>query len=249
MNEKYTLEDLEAYLARELSPEMRDRLEADLMQDKALLDDLEALKASQEGIRLAAWKSIISKVQADFLAQDQEEIPVRFLSKASDSAWTWTMRIAASFLVLLVAGGMIFVASISPESITSNQVEYVIPVMRSGNSGSSDLKEAFAKGAYQEVIILAKEANLVDEESQFLLGLALLKTENLQEAIQLFSSLENTHFGDPADYYLVQAYLRQGDFNQAKVVMEKIMEDSDHAYRNNFNLLDIWKVKILNWKK
>jgi tetratricopeptide (TPR) repeat protein len=248
MNEKYTLEDLEAYLSGALSPEKRERFEADLMQDKALLDDLEALKASREAIQLAAWKSIIGEVHRDFIADEQNETPVRPITKAPTSGLTWMMRIAASFLILLVAGGTIFVASISPDSITSQQIEYVVPVMRSGESGSSDLKEAYAKGAFQEVVDIAESSNLIDEESQFLLGLALLKTENFQEAIQKLSALQNTTFEDPADYYLVQAYLEQGDFNQAKEIMKKTMKNSDHAYRNNFDQLDIWKVQILDWK-
>ena len=66
MNEKYTLEELEAYLLGELSPDRKEELDEKIKTDKELKEELEALKISQEAIELAGWKSVISKTQKEF---------------------------------------------------------------------------------------------------------------------------------------------------------------------------------------
>lgn len=246
MNEKYTLEDLEAYLKDELSAEKKDELEADLVQNPGLSTDLEVLRASQEAINLAAWKKIIREVQSEFLAEDHVETPIRPMENNSRITFTWLGRIAASLLVILMAGGAVLVATVSPKSI--QQVDYIVPVMRSESPATSDLKQAYANGAFQSVIDLSNGTTQLDEESQFLTALALIKTGNFSSAIEKLKLLEGSAFSDPAAYYLVQAYLLEGEFSQAKNLMKEISQDPNHAYSGSFGTMDFWKVRILEWK-
>ncbi len=254
MNKKYTLEELEAYLEGQLGSEARQEMEAELSANPSLHEELEVLKISKEAIELAAWRSLISKNQEEYLA-DREQDSIRSIQPERKSKNQWFGRFAASLTLLLVGLITVLFLSVSPESITSNQVEYSIPVLRSANNPLEILEKAYQVGDYDQVLEISETLEAFDTKAYFLIGLANLKKENAMQAESYFTQIESKNFeqgennyADQVDYYLIEAYLIQGKVDQAKLRMKKIINDPQHTYHGNFDRWDLIKMKILELK-
>jgi hypothetical protein len=254
MNEKYTLEELEAYLLGELELNRKNELEVEIKTSQTLQAELEALKISREAIELAGWRSMVSKTQKSFLA-DREEDGIIPLNTQPATKIAWFGRIAASLALVLVGFVAILFFSVSPESITSKQLDYSIPVMRSAGTSIEELENRYRAGNFEGVIALSSGLSDYDPASYFLIGLAHLNLENGAEAEVFFTRIEaeniqnsESNFADQVDYYLVKSYLYQNKASEAESRMSKILEDKEHTYHNNFSRFDLLKIKILKIK-
>jgi hypothetical protein len=254
MNEKYTLEELEAYLLGDLELNRKKQLEIDIKTDQVLLEELEALKISREAIELAGWKTLVSKNQEEFLANREQE-NVRSIKPEPKSTFQWFGRIAASIVFILVGFLTVMFFSVSPESITSNQLNYSIPVLRSAESNLENLEKAYQAGDYDQVIALSEGISSYDADSYFLIGLSYLEKEDGVRAEDFFNTIEaenirnsESNYADQVDYYLVKTYLLQGKIEESEARMIKILEDQNHTYHHNFSQFDLLKIKILKLK-
>lgn len=254
MNEKYTIEELEAFLLGELSPDRKEELEEKIKTDKELKEELESLKISREAIELAGWKSVISKTQKEFLAE-REEDNVRPLQSGAKTTGFWLGRIAATLAFILVGAIAVLFFSVSPESITSRQLDYSIPVLRSSENKLEEIEMAYQSGDFDQVLALSTDISTYDPKAYFLIGLAYLELENGAKAAEYFTkiasdNLQNStnNYADQVDYYLVKSYLIQSKPDLAEARMLKILADPDHTYHTNFSQFDLLKVKILKIK-
>lgn len=255
MNENYTLEELEAFLYGELPADKAKKLEEDIKTDLALRSELEALKISREAIDMAGWKEMIQLSQAEFLLNRTEDKKVKPLNSGSADFFLWSKRIAASMAFVLVAMAGYLLISVSPESITSGQVDYRIPVMRSSENLQTELQEAFAEKEFQKVIDLGSQLDALSIEASFLVGMAHLQLNQFAAAEEAFLAIEQSNqqnqsleFADQVDYYLVKAYLSTGQLEEAEVRMRKIIDDPNHTYHQNFGKSDLFKIFILKLK-
>lgn len=254
MNEKYTIEELEAFLLGELAPDRKEELDQKVKTDPELQVELEALKISREAIELAGWKSVISKTQKDFLAERAED-NVRPLQTKPKTTGIWLGRIAASLAFILVGAIAVLFFSVSPESITSKQLDYSIPVMRSGENKLEEIEISFQSGDFDQVLALSEDIATYDPTAFFLIGLAHLEKENGAKAVEYFTKIESdnlkkseNNYADQVDYYFVKAYLIQSNSDLAEARMVKILNDPDHTYHTNFSQFDLLKVKLLKIK-
>ncbi|GAB2491078.1 hypothetical protein [Algoriphagus taiwanensis] len=255
MNNRYLIEDLEAYLDGLMEAEKAEQLVEDLKVDSALKLELEALKLAREGVQMAAWKEMIRKSQSEFLndrdfSAIESETPTR-----SISPFTWVSRIAASLTLLLAGVFAVLFFSTSPESITSKHLDYQIPVMRSGEFEISTLEEAYQKKDFETVKKLASEIDIYSAKDYFILAMSNLEQGQPESSETLLLAIENRNqlnqsqdFADQIDYYLVKAYLEQGKISDAKARMEKIQNDPQHTYHQNFTAWDKLKMTLLEWK-
>lgn len=255
MNENYSLEELEAYLYGELPADRAKQLEEEIKTDLALQSELEALKISREAIELAGWKTMIQQAQAEFLSEREEETKVKPISGGSSDFFVWTKRIAASLTILLVGLGAFLIISVSPESITSNQVDYQIPVMRSSENTLTTIQEAYSEKDYQGVIAIGEQSSDYSAEVSLLLGLSYLESNELEKAEATLLNIEaanqknqTSEFADQVDYYLVKVYLSSGQIDLASERIHKIMDDTQHTYHGNFGKMDLIKLSILKLK-
>ncbi|OOG72395.1 hypothetical protein [Algoriphagus sp. A40] len=253
MNKNYTLEELETFLSGELSAERKTQLEESIKTEPELLKELSALQISLEAVELAGWKTIIAESQKEFISE-RAKIQIKPNRTSQFNIGTWIGRIAASITLLLVGALAVLFFTTSPESITSNQVGFSLPVMRSADQISS-LESAYQKGDYEEVLELAKGVNSYDSRTYLLVGLANLETNLGLAAEEFLTQIEeenrrtsNLEFADQVDYYLVKAYLMQGKITEAEERIEKITEDPNHTYHSNFGRLDLIKLQILKIK-
>ncbi|MCU0399531.1 MAG: hypothetical protein MUE75_00770 [Algoriphagus sp.] len=255
MNENYSLEELEAYLHGELPEERAKQLEEEIKTDLALQSELEALKITREAIELAGWKTMIQQAQAEFLSEREQETKVKPISGGSSDFFVWTKRIAASLTILLVGLGASLFISVSPESITSNQVAYQIPVMRSSENTLSTIQEAYSEKDYRGVIAIGEQSSDYSAEGSLLLGLSYLESNEPAKAEASLLRIEaanqknqTSEFADQVDYYLVKVYLSSDQIDLASERIHKIMDDAQHTYHGNFGKMDLIKLSILKLK-
>lgn len=255
MNEKYTLEELEAYLHGELPTEKVRILEEEIKTDLALQSELEALKISREAIELAGWKNMIQQAQSEYLADREQETQIKPIQGGTSDLFIWSKRIAASLTILLVGLGAYLMVSVSPESITSDQIEYQIPVMRSSENTLTAIQEAYRQKDYQGVLVVGEKSGDYSTEEYLLLGLAYMELNELQKAESTLLSIEATNqknqtsdFADQVDYYLVKVYLTGNQIDLASERIHKILNDKQHTYHDNFGKMDLIKLSILKLK-
>jgi tetratricopeptide (TPR) repeat protein len=255
MNENYTLEELEAYLHGELPVERAKKLEEEIKTDLALQSELEALKITREAIELAGWKTMIQQAQSEYLADREQETKVKPIQGGTSGLFVWTKRIAASLTILLVGLGAYLMVSVSPESITSDQIEYQIPVMRSSENTLTAIQEAYRQKDYQGVIAISEKAATYNAEFSFLTGLSYLEVGEWKKAeaslLQIEASNqqnESDEFADQVDYYLVKIYLSSNQIDQASDRIHKILKDEQHTYHGNFGKMDLIRLAMLKFK-
>lgn len=255
MNENYSLEELEAYLHGELPAERAKQLEEEIKTDLALQSELEALKITREAIELAGWKTMIQQAQAEFLSEREQETKVKPISGGSSDFFVWTKRIAATLTILLVGLGSFMLISVSPESITANQLDYQIPVMRSSENTLTVIQEAYRQKDYQGVVTLGEKSDTNNPEVSLLVGLSHLELNEFQKAESTLLSLEafnqknqTSDFADQIDYYLVKVYLNSSQLDLASERIHKILNDKQHTYHDNFGKMDLIKLSILKLK-
>lgn len=255
MNEKYTLEELEAYLHGELPAERIKNLEEEIKSDVALQSELEALKITREAIELAGWKTMIQQAQSEYLADREQETQIKPIQGGTSDLFIWSKRIAASLTFLLVGLGAYLMVSVSPESITSNQVDYQVPVMRSSENTLTAIQEAYSQKDYQGVIAIGEKSSGYSAEGSLLLGLSYLESNELEKAEATLLSIEATNqknqtseFADQVDYYLAKVYLNSNQIDQASERIHKILDDERHTYHENFGKMDLIKLSILKLK-
>jgi tetratricopeptide (TPR) repeat protein len=254
MNEKYTIEELEAYLFGDLAPERKKDLDSEIESDAALKEELEALKISREAIELAGWKALISRNQEEFLAT-REDPKVKQIQSRPSTTGVWLGRIAASLLFILIGSASVLFFSTTSDSILSDQLDYSIPVLRSAESNLDQIEEAFQAKDFDQVLTLSSSVEGFDAKAYFLIGLSYLELENGAKAEEYFTKIESENlktsernYADQVDYYLVNAYLLQDKPEDAELRIDKIMSDENHTYHGNFNQFDRLKVKILKLK-
>jgi hypothetical protein len=229
-------------------------LEENIKTDIALQEELTALQISRESVELAGWKSVIAQSQKEFLAE-REETQMKPITSGQSGIGIWLKRIAASISLLIVGSIAVLYFSTSPESITSNQIGYSLPVLRSSADQLAALEQAYQNKKFEQVLELAKGVTSYDAKTYLLIGLAQIETNNGQAAEEYLSRIEsenqknsNRDYADQVDYYLVKAYLMQGKITEAEGRVLKISEDENHTYHDNFGQLDLIKLKILKLK-
>lgn len=253
MNKNYTLEELESYLNGELTEEETNQLNKELAEDESLRRELEALKMTREAIEWATWKSLIQKNQQEFLEERSGEHSI--LANSTPGIGIWIGRIAASFTLILAGLISVLFITTTPESITSKQVEYVIPVMRSGEFELNALEEAYQKKDFVAINRLGSSINFYDSKAYFILAMAYLDQGQPENAANFLLKIEeenqrtqNDEYADQIDYYLLKAYLDQKKISEAKDRMKKILRDPKHTYHLNFTSWDRLKMTFLDWK-
>ncbi|MCS5489240.1 hypothetical protein [Algoriphagus limi] len=254
MKTNIDLNVLEDYLDKKLTPEKQLEVENALAKDGDLNLELKTLEKSRNAIQLAEWKKVIASSQSDFLEYRKTHSLNTDGNKSSIG--TWFLRIAASFIVVLVGLGSFLVLSTTPENLEKNFLSYQVPVMRGeGESTLSQLKEAYSKNDFQLVIELGSNQQNLDKEGLFLVAMSNLELGNGMEAASELLELQNKNqqdevsfLDDEIDYYLVKAYILQGDYSKAKNQVDKIRSTPNHKYRRNVDRWDAFKIQILDWK-
>lgn len=253
MNTNIDLNVLEDYLENKLTPEKKLEVEKALSQDENLNLELKALEMSRKAIELSEWKNLIHKTQSSFL----ENRNTRSLdSNDRKSGFAWLLRFAASLTLLLVGLGSFLYLTTTPEGLQDNFLSYQVPLMRGEAESSLDqIKESYRNKDFNQVLSLGENQQSLEKEGLFLVAMSHLEIGNGKEAIEELLELqrknqqeEASFLDDEIDYYLVKAYILQGDYSSAKNQVDKIRSNPTHKYRRNLDRWDAFKIQILDLK-
>ncbi|MDG1278629.1 MAG: tetratricopeptide repeat protein [Algoriphagus sp.] len=244
------LETLEAYLEGKLATDQKQVVEESLTQDSDLKEELELLKLSRESIQLDSWSTLISETQNSFLKEREKQ------TIQSPGFWVWSARIAASLAFFLVVSSVVLISTTSPESINKSFGSYQIPVMRGGLDALSELEDAYSSKDFEKIESIRKQTDSFNIHSNFILAMADLQNGNPESAEQLLKKLESQNqssgtplYSDEIEYYLVQSLVQQQKYEEAENRVNELLNQPDNKYAKNFSNWDLWKIRILKFKK
>jgi TolA-binding protein len=142
------------------------------------------------------------------------------------------MKIAASLLILIIAGSVYFYFNSTSEQLFNDAFISYSPVTTRGENAdrSIDSRTALFNRAYE-----------------------YLQKQELDSSIAILQRIRNDagagSIAENADYYLALAYLRNHQASKALTIFKKIAGDVDHPYYKEVSSWLLWKVRFLAWKQ
>ena len=241
-NEERDIELIERYLEGGLSPGELGEFEQRLKNEPGLDEEVEVVKILMNGIRYSGQKSSmkhkLEKLEASLpdIQSEGEEVKVIPM---------WRNRmvksIAATFLILAVSTYLVMDV-FSPADHEELFAQNFQPYLNVGNATVRGLEEfqneeqqAYAAydSEHYEAAIMGFEKVLQEDDAAMLLylGNAYLAIGNTGKAEEQFKQLINKDAGlvTQAKWYLSLTYLKAGNAQQAKVILEEL-DQGDTSY-------------------
>ncbi|MBL4678262.1 MAG: tetratricopeptide repeat protein [Mucilaginibacter sp.] len=251
MDTNETTEKLIRYINGELSGEELSALKKMLEDDQTARHELENLQLAKSAIRSYGLSSQIAEVRKNMLTDNDEQRPEQtgvypFMRNL--------MKYAAIFLVVLACVGLYYYNITSTEKLyTKLYSPYQLNVSRDA-SGAESLSNSYQAGQYAKVITYFKEQRNPLNKQLFLAAQSYQKLKDFANAIKLYTELlnrktENAEFHDDAEYFLALCYLETGQIERAEPLFKNISKDTDHLYHDQLSSWDMYKLKIIDWKK
>lgn len=229
------MERIQKYLHGELSDKERREFEAELSQDADLAAEVDAAK-----ILLAQFQVEKKKHWQQLLAQSEEKPTVKI--KPLRSRRGQIIRAIAAAVVIGLLGLFSYQYFSSVPSLESQVAEYLEerhlpPTTLMGEPSTEILwqqtKEAYSTGDWVTAISSIESiraSTTLTAEQHFYLGLSNLYKEpgDYDQAIDNFKlsrQLGAAQYGQQADWYESLALLAKEDFAEAKILLERIVED------------------------
>jgi len=236
--EDYNL--VEKYLASDLSKEDRTRFEERLEQEATLSETLLLVKSTNSllGNRESINKTyaIIDKIDNDFRAAKKGRNIRRILF------------IAATFLILVVLAGSIYISTQSSSIKKIAQAHRPLPSMKGDNTSYYEARTAYNdEQNYEKALPLIEEVLLKNNDPNWLVakGVSQMELEQFQVASTTFNDLISSHdlYASEGYWYLGLIEYKQDEKAKAKHFWEKIRDDSPYKKKGS----QLLKKKIFNF--
>ncbi|MBK8737211.1 MAG: tetratricopeptide repeat protein [Saprospiraceae bacterium] len=229
-------EEIKCYLASTLPAKHIKDIENHLLDCALCSDAIDAYKVSPQ---------LLDEMPEVFVPQSSKLIEIgNHRSDSSSFGSNFFFRIAAGLVIFCVFGFLVyqyFYASNSKELFA--EAFHTLPPTESNTRsiGEVNLKEV---NANSKAMVLygnkkyEQAANLFEErlkefpkdnESYLYAGLCYLQLNNNDKAIQYFklARINSEQFYQPASWYLSLAYLKSGDDDNAKKMLQELVDNSD----------------------
>ncbi|MFK7921217.1 MAG: hypothetical protein AB8H47_04635 [Bacteroidia bacterium] len=236
------IEQIDAYLRKQLSPEAQLAFEQALEDDASLADALKQHLEALVAIRQKGFQSEIAETESE----TKDEAFVENVAKT---------RRLTPLRIFLVAASITLVAMLSWWVMTASQndaeklfaAHFYAPaasdLLRGGAQTPADSLptplveglQAYQKGAYSEAIVdfsaVPKDQLTAFERSHLnlLSGISYLVGAEYDSA-QLYFQTADMHV-EAADWYLALSYFRAKDFKTARELLSKIANDNTHEFQ------------------
>lgn len=241
------IELLIRFLDGELSEQEQTSLLEAINNSPSLKEELEALRTSRQAVQHFGLKENIARIRLDML---QETKPVAKLIPF----YRKPVSVAAAILLIALVGGLYFYfETSSQEFYASHFSSYSVGITR--GSAPSPLTSAYEKKDYTQVNALFSSIAQPNNEDYFFFGLSLLEQNKSKEASVFFETILEKKSADSsgiymeeAEYYLALAYINLHQPEKAYPLFEKIRKDRFHHFHSKVNAMDMWRLKILDWK-
>ncbi|MEM7104259.1 MAG: hypothetical protein AAF502_14065 [Bacteroidota bacterium] len=240
MNEKYTFEFIEEYLAGNLSTEEAQEFESAVESDESLAKSLDSQKAAHQAVNLYTQIKThenVSEIYSKVKGQGQAK--VRRLG---------SMALAATVVFLVFMGIAYFMLSsqYSGANLVANNLEAypdrITSMSDAPISALSNAMKAYNQNDFTTAIPLFEGIGTDDQYftlSRLYLGISQLESGNASDAINTLNDLfqmEND-LKEPAQWYLALAQLANGDETTARINLEDISENGGYQSSKATGLL------------
>jgi len=108
----------------------------------------------------------------------------------------------------------------------------------------------YAEKDYKEVVRQSRNLLSVLDRERLLIGVSYLQQDEYLRAISWLTrlaELENNPYQQPAQYYLALTHLKNKDYDRAIDLMQDIIENENHIYKDRFTTKMISDVRLLKW--
>ncbi|MFK7922288.1 MAG: tol-pal system YbgF family protein [Bacteroidia bacterium] len=230
---------IEAYLAGEMNPEQGLAFEAECEADAALQDQLEQYLLSRHIVQRSGNQN-----------QKDQWQDLRAEMRASQTKVTVLRRlgpylVAAAVLFLLIWGGItLFVPTpAKPDRLFAGFYERPQAPERMGSS-LVEAERHYRQGDYAQAIIsyeaIAQDTSQSLAANSYLYwGIAYLELGQTDSALARLAELET--LPEQRDWYTSLIYLKEGEGAKAQTLLQQIVADEQHFYRNQAaELLEKW---------
>lgn len=236
------------YLDGTLLPDQHARVAARLLTDKEWQAAHERLNLAMASVQYYGIRQQVAAVHQQFLQQHTQQ--------QSRAGLVRTLRIitagAATILFFFISYKAYQFYMLSNEKIYQEMyISYTVPVTRDEQRFLTPLAGAYAQQQFRSVDSLRKKTRKLSREEQLLSGIAALELQDYTTAIrqlQPLASGETVTIRDDAQFYLTLAWIKNGDYDLAIEMMERIHSDTAHRYHRRISPGDIRDVRMLKWK-
>ena len=223
MAREFTFEEIEAYLSGALNDEMVLQIEDEMRNNPSFAETVEKHRKAHSLVQQYAIGQLKNKVKRI----QEEEV------KTKETSIPW-MRIAASLLIVVLAGGYFFIRNVYrtdklfEDSFKAYPNQFSVMGSAEKNLFTEGLQH-YDKQEYEEAVASFGKIDSDNEyavPSQLYLGISLLALNQSAEAINTLEKLikKETAYSDAARWYLALAYLKNGDEENASLLLEDIVK-------------------------
>lgn len=223
MARTFTFDEIEAYLEGTLSDEMRLQIDDEIRTNPSFADSVEKHRQAHSLVQHYAISQLKNKVKR-IHEEKAKDVPAHI---------QW-MKIAASLLIVLLAGGYLFIRNeyrddqLFEDSFTAYPNQF--SVMGSGQ------KNLFTEGLRhydnREYDKAVESFSKVENESEYAipaqlyLGISYMALNQPEPSINALENLieKGTSYSDAARWYLALAYLKNGDEDKTRSLLADIVK-------------------------
>lgn len=236
------------YLDGVLSPDQHARVAARLLTDTEWQQAYERLSLAMASVQYYGIRQEVSAVHQQFMHQHTK--------KQGRAGLVRTLRIvtavAATVLFFFISfKGYQFYMLSSDKVYGDIYVSYQVPVTRAAEPvATSPIAGAYAQKNYRSVDSLRKKTKQLSPNDRLLAGIAALELQDFSTAIKQLQPLDAaaSPVREDAQFYLTLAWIKNGDYDLAIEMMERIHANPGHAYYKQVSSGDIRDVQMLKWK-
>ncbi|MDW3648228.1 MAG: hypothetical protein R8P61_14260 [Bacteroidia bacterium] len=228
---------IESYLDGEMTKVEKADFESRLLTEEGLQKGLDEMKHAKDFLEEGAGLFLKEKMQS-FDLEKKEKIKPLF---------SWRILSVAAVILLLIASFFWFKGPLSgPEAVSENFEPYAATSLR-GNAKMENLFNqavlAYERKDYNNAILFFSQLNADAPnyiESQLYLGNALLAIKDYSSAIaplEIVSTSKDIRYAEAGDWYLLLAYLGNGQEEDFQQLAGQIETLSTHGYKERINEL------------
>ncbi len=257
MNNNYPNTDmLINYIDNNLSGEEKIKVDAMLRNNSTLKTEFDNLVLAKSAIAYYGVKQQVKLIHKEVMENNIETEPVKKEQGVVKTIIKWSMRIAASLLIIVCGLGVYQYATITPDKLFSeNYNAYTMSVTR-GDADATALVKAFNEKDYEGTIKQYAVLNDIQQKENFIVAQAYLVTNKYNYAIEAFNAVLEKNslskeklYNDDAEYFLAMSYLKNNDIALAMPIFERINNNTNHLYNDKVTNNFMRKLKLLSWKK
>ncbi|MDX2246953.1 MAG: tetratricopeptide repeat protein [Bacteroidia bacterium] len=233
-------EQIEAYLAGEMTPEEKTSFETQIRTDEVLAAELRLHQGTHKLLNLYTQIDYKEKLQRLDVEGDLKE-KTKVVPFATRLFRHPVFRAAAVILVLVACAWTLLIFQYDPERVGTAQFEpYRDVITYKGDTSPSDSLILAAMAQYNRKEYAAARETLEKTlgqypdlaDARFYLAMCLLAQNEPAEATAHLQQLtHNDKYGEVSEWYLVLAWLKAGNRRQSLEVLDTILSNPGHGYR------------------